>query len=179
MQKVGFQLDTTQRKWFLVDAIHPNERFDFLKYAGWIQAIVKEFGKHLLLRISPIPKLPWGSTFKAYQRCLLLQGSPRDFANIDMAFRRAGVANVKKVKSSVGKWSFLIAMLIYRRVSQNVGLHKQQDPRKMDISPRTCCNLWYMIRIRIWINCIITASCRYFMMVCEGTKENHPQMAVW
>jgi hypothetical protein len=78
MQKKGFGWVRNNGCGSLCMTSSPLRTF-FLQYAGWI------FGKHLSLPIKPV-----GSTFKAYQRCRLLQGSP------------TGVENVKKVMFALG-----------------------------------------------------------------------------
>ena len=97
MSKVGFWYDATAKKWDLADEAIHTKQFDFLQLAGLIQALLKEHGKMLGLHIYAVPKLPRGSTFKAYQRCLLSMTSRGVFATIDAAFQQAGITNVKKV----------------------------------------------------------------------------------
>ena len=100
---VGFCYHTGSRTWNTAEEYIHEHGFNFPRLAAWFQAILKEYAKHCQLECVAVPKLPWGSVFKTYQRCLLIRASPRDFAAVDDAFRRTGIAHVQSVRTALGR----------------------------------------------------------------------------
>lgn len=94
----GFEYKASEKRWVLADNYVDRQGFDFLKLSAWLVALVKEYASSMGLQAVAHAMLPWGSTFRLYQRCLLIRCSPADFAAVDREFRTRGAANLKKVK---------------------------------------------------------------------------------
>lgn len=72
--------------------------FDFLKSAGWLQAVLKQFANTFDLRYFPEARVPHGSIFRCWTRCLLICTSPSTFAECDnfLAVQQGPVKSVRK-----------------------------------------------------------------------------------
>ena len=102
-KRIGFWYDAAAKRWGVADEVIHTQQFDYLRLAAWLQALIKDYASVLELPVKATPRLPWGSTFKAYQRCLYLKASPGEMTRIDAAFRRAGFVNIKKVRPALTK----------------------------------------------------------------------------
>eukprot|EP00435_Cladocopium_sp_Y103_P012427 s365_g3.t1 len=100
----GFHYDAKHRSWSLADSYVDAQGFNFLKLAGWLQAIVKAFAKLFGLVAEAKAQLPFGSTIRCWQRCLQIRASPKEMEDIDGVFRAAGVSHVKIVSKAFGRF---------------------------------------------------------------------------
>ena len=110
MKMCGFSYCRSTRQWDVLSPVNAG-KYNFLKLSSWLMALLKEFAKKLEVPFAIKPKLPWGSTFKCYQGCVLIRSYPKDFAAIDSELRRRGISNVKKVHGVIDSLEPLLGFL--------------------------------------------------------------------
>ena len=97
---LGFEYKPKGRKWDLADDYVQSQGYDFLKIAGWLQTAIRGYAGLMGLKAEAKSRLPWGSTFRAWQRCLKIPASPAEFTKIDQVFRERGITGVKTVRTA-------------------------------------------------------------------------------
>eukprot|EP00435_Cladocopium_sp_Y103_P002837 s5740_g1.t1 len=75
----GFTYQAKEKLWVPADAYIDDKGYDFLKLPGWHMAIIKAYAKAMGLDCDAKSKMPWGGTFRAWQRCLHINASPDEF----------------------------------------------------------------------------------------------------
>lgn len=95
--EIGLRYDRANRIWERGENFARIHGYDFNRYAAWMVAAIKAFGKVMNLQVTVQPQLPWGTTFRCWQRCLLLPASVGEFSAIDLLLRDEGISAVKKV----------------------------------------------------------------------------------
>eukprot|EP00435_Cladocopium_sp_Y103_P027303 s205_g6.t1 len=100
----GFHYDAKHRSWSLADNFVDEQGFNFLKLAGWHQAIVKTYARIFGLVAEAKSQLPFGCTIRCWQRCLQIRASPTEMEAVDSLFRSAGVSHVKVVSKAFGRF---------------------------------------------------------------------------
>lgn len=97
--KLGVHYNRSNRTWDDGEEFERLEGYDFTRFAAWLIAATKAFAKLLELPISIQPRLPWGTTFRCWQRCVYVPANPADFEGIDLFLRDRGITSVKKVSA--------------------------------------------------------------------------------
>ena len=92
---MGFEYRRKGRLWLLVQ--DPNTQFGFLQLATWLQSLIRNYATFFGIHADTQLQLPWGSSFRSWQRCLHLRASTAQFARIDQTLRRRGIAGIKKI----------------------------------------------------------------------------------
>jgi hypothetical protein len=95
--ETGLWYDRANKTWERGDHYVRIHGYDFNRFAAWMVAAIKAFGKVLNLQVTVQPRLPWGTTFRSWQRCLLLPADVGEFSAIDLLLRDEGISAVKKV----------------------------------------------------------------------------------
>lgn len=94
---IGLHYNRSNRTWDNGEEHVRLEGYDFNRYAGWLVAAIKAFSKLVKLPITVQPRLPWGSTFRCWQRCIYVTACKDQFSYIDRYLRDRGITAVKKV----------------------------------------------------------------------------------
>ena len=97
--KLGVHYNRSNRTWDDGEEFVRLEGYDFTRFAAWLIAATKAFAKLLELPISIQPHLPWGTTFRCWQRCVYVPANTADFEGIDLFLRDRGITSVKKVSA--------------------------------------------------------------------------------
>ena len=102
----GFEYRRRGRQWLVIR--DPESQFGFLQRATWMQSLLRNYASLLGHDFDAQPQLPWGSSFRSWQRCILIQASTSSFARIDQTLRRQGIAGLKTVKAldRIGQFKF-------------------------------------------------------------------------
>ena len=95
--ETGLWYDRANKTWERGDHYVRIHGYDFNRFAAWMVAAIKAFGKVLNLQVTVQPRLPWGTTFRSWQRCLLVPADVGEFSAIDLLLRDEGISAVKKV----------------------------------------------------------------------------------
>lgn len=95
--EIGFRYDRPKKTWEMGTDFALVQGYDFNRFAAWMVAALKAFGKALDLAVNVQPRLPWGTTFRSWQRCVLLPVDVEAFSAIDVLLRNQGISAVKKI----------------------------------------------------------------------------------
>ena len=95
--QLGLHYNRSSRTWDDGENYVMVEGYDFNKFAGWLMAGIKAFSKLIQVPITVAPRLPWGTSFRCWQRCLFVPACSDTFAKIDRLLRDRGITAIKKV----------------------------------------------------------------------------------
>ena len=105
MNHLGFHYCRKNKVYEPLTARRPRKDFDFIRSAGWFCAMVKCFARLVGANLNVQPRMPHGSIFRCWQRCILLPASPNTFQRVHRMFHQRGTIAVKSVHSAFKQYS--------------------------------------------------------------------------
>ena len=93
----GFWYDRPNKRWLLADDYAREHGFEFCQFSAWLISALKVFAKAYQLPLNVQSKLPWGTCFRSWQRCILLRTSVTAFTHVDTLLRERGIVAAKTV----------------------------------------------------------------------------------
>ena len=81
------------------------EGFDYIRISAWHMATIKCIYKLHGVDMSAEPHLPWGHTFRCWQRCLLLFASEEEMEKVDEIYNKRGTRAIKKVHTAYREYA--------------------------------------------------------------------------
>ena len=97
--QIGVWYDRPNRQWLPADTYARENGFDFYKFAAWLISALKVFAKACQLPLNVQSRLPWGTCFRSWQRCMCLRASVTEFSRVDKLLRTRGAVAVKTVSA--------------------------------------------------------------------------------
>ena len=96
--RIGVWYSRPKKEWLLADDLAREQGFDFCRFAAWLLAALKVFARACDLPMTIQPNMPWGTCFRSWQRCIYLQASTGDFAQVDSLLNARGAVALKTIK---------------------------------------------------------------------------------
>ena len=98
---LGFHYNRKTKKFETLTSLGTAKEYNFIRAAGWFNAMLKSFAKAMKLPCNIQSRLPWGPVFKCWQRCLLVKASPNTMDRVHSLFLLRGTRAVQKVHTAL------------------------------------------------------------------------------
>ena len=95
---IGFWYNRPKKEWLLADDFAREQGFDFCRFAAWLLAAMKAFAKACRLPFTIQPSMPWGTSFRSWQRCIYVEASVAEFTEVDSQLAARGAVALKTVQ---------------------------------------------------------------------------------
>ena len=105
MNHLGFCYNRKEKQYQSLASSAHRKEYNFVRSAAWFCAMIKCFAKTIGMECTIQPRLPHGTLFRSWQRCILLPASPNTLQRVHQLFARRGTTAVKSVHAALGRYS--------------------------------------------------------------------------
>lgn len=105
MNHLGFYYDRKCKQFLPLAQSAHKKNYNFIRSAAWFCAMVKSFAKTIGTECTTQPRLPHGTLFRSWQRCILLPASPNTLQRVHQLFAHRGTTAVQSVHAAMGRYS--------------------------------------------------------------------------
>ena len=101
---LGFFYNRKSKQFEPLNSGH-KKNYNFIRAAGWFCAMIKSFAKTVSEECTVQPRMPFGSLFRSWQRCILLPASPATIEGVHSKFTSRGTTAVKSVHAAMSQYT--------------------------------------------------------------------------
>ena len=105
MNHLGFLYNRKTKQYEPLEGRRPNDNYNFTRSAGWFCAMIKCFAKAIGTECTIQPRMPFGSVFRCWQRCILVPASPSSINRGHSSFVKRGTTAVESVHAAMAQYS--------------------------------------------------------------------------